>query len=303
MIYVTQGHEKGIGLEIFLKSYLLLPASQKKQITLIASRSSYENYIKDLGFNQKNFSDLKVIFCDLSPEASTPSSASLYHALNVIKAQDILVTLPTSKDQLILNGANKAGYTEYFRDYFHNDNIAMTFKSHEDYVLLITDHVAIKNISSLITKDLIKEKVKVAIDFYKHYFVCFEEIVFAGINPHVGENGILGSEDSVIYEAINDLKKDYSNLSFLGPFSGDTLHMHQKNDRKQLFIYMFHDQGLAKFKAQHGLIGLNISMGLPFLRLSVDHGTAFDLYGKNKANPLSMSYLFKEAFKVIKYVD
>lgn len=300
MIYVTQGHERGIGLEIFLKSFLLLSKEEKADVTLIVEERDLDTNLSDLKLSKKNFKDLNV----LHPQnkLSLPSSTtSLLTALELIKTNDILITLPTSKDQLILDNKNMAGYTEFFRSYYKDSNIAMTFKGLTQNVLLITDHVALKDVPAIITKDLIIDKTNTTLKFYKKYFSTFDEVVFAGINPHVGENGILGQEDFVITEAINQLKNQHA-LLFNGPYSGDTLHMHVDQNKKQLFVYMFHDQGLAQFKAHHGLIGLNISMGLPFLRLSVDHGTAFDLYGKNKANATGMIFLFKQAFEVIKNV-
>lgn len=301
MIYVTQGHEKGIGLEIFLKSYLLLSKHEKSQVTLVANPNDLKNNLSDLKLSASNFKDLKVIHPD--PNKKLPSSTStLLKALEVITPQDILVTLPTSKDQLILNNKNMAGYTEFFRSYYKNVNISMTFKGVSQNVLLITDHVALKDVTKTITKELVVDKTSTTLEFYKKYFSTIDEVVFSGINPHVGENGILGNEDILINHAIDELKSNHI-LKFSGPFSGDTLHMHVNPSIKQLFVYMFHDQGLAQFKAQHGLIGLNVSMGLPFLRLSVDHGTAFDLYGKNKAITSGMIFLFKQVFEVTKYVD
>ncbi len=301
MIYVTQGHERGIGLEIFLKAFLLLSEREKKAVTLVVNEQDLNANFKDLGFKKNNFKDL--ITLHPKTEKGIPSStSSLIHVLNLIKPEDILVTLPTSKDQLIHDGKSLAGYTEFFREYFNNKNISMTFKGTSQNVLLITDHVALKDVTKVITTDLIVEKTNTTIEFYKKYFFDYEQVIFSGINPHVGENGILGSEDKIITTAIDQLKKKHT-LEFKGPYSGDTLHMHHDETKKQLFVYMFHDQGLAQFKAMHGLIGLNISMGLPFLRLSVDHGTAFDLYGKNKANPTGLIFLFKQAFEVMKYVD
>lgn len=300
MIYVTQGHEKGIGLEIFLKSFLLLSPHEKSQVVLVADSQVLDQNLKDLNLSKASFKDLQLISPLADP--SLPSSTrTLVHALNNITEDDILVTLPTSKDQLIYNGKNMAGYTEFFRSFYHNANISMTFRGISQNVLLITDHVALKDVAKIITKDLIVEKTNTTIKFYKKYFSTFDEVIFSGINPHVGENGILGKEDFIIKDAIDLLKKDHI-INFSGPYSGDTLHMHNDSSKNQLFVYMFHDQGLAQFKAMHGLIGLNISMGLPFLRLSVDHGTAFDLYGKNKANPTGMIFLFKQAFEVTKYV-
>jgi 4-hydroxythreonine-4-phosphate dehydrogenase len=300
MIYVTQGHEKGIGLEIFLKSFLMLSHEEKSQVVLVADKSALDQNLRDLKFSAKSFKDLTIVH----PKTVTSlplSTTTLAHALNIIKPSDILITLPTSKDQLIYNGKKMAGYTEYFRSFYKNANIAMTFRGISQNVLLITDHVALKDVTKIITRDLIIEKTNTTIEFYKKYFSTFDEVIFSGINPHVGENGILGKEDFIISDAIDLLKKNHI-LKFSGPYSGDTLHMHTDPSKDQLFVYMFHDQGLAQFKAMHGLIGLNISMGLPFLRLSVDHGTAFDLYGKNKANPSGMIFLFKQAFEVTKYV-
>lgn len=301
MIYVTQGHEKGIGLEIFFKSFLLLSKQEKAEIVLVVSKKDLDANFSDLKLTRKNFKELNLIH-PLDIAGIPSSTSSLMHALSIIKPDDILVTLPTSKNQLVLDNKNMAGYTEFFRSYYQNNNISMTFKGISQNVLLITDHVALKNIAKIITKDLIIEKTDTTIKFYKKYFFNLDEVIFAGINPHVGENGILGSEDGVIETAIDELKKNHTQV-FRGPFSGDTLHMHRDDSRSQLLVYMFHDQGLAQFKAIHGLIGLNISMGLPFLRLSVDHGTAFDLYGKNKANASGMIFLFKQAFEVLKYVD
>ncbi|MBC7540085.1 MAG: 4-hydroxythreonine-4-phosphate dehydrogenase PdxA [Bacteriovorax sp.] len=296
MIYVTQGHESGIGLEIFLKSFLLLSREEKKLIRLVVDKNDLEKNLNDLNLNSKTFSDLIII--ENIKSTSFSSTNSLLTTLNLITNDDILVTLPTSKDQLLLNNKNQAGYTEFFRSYFNNKNISMTFKGLTQNVLLITDHIPLKDITKKITPDLIKEKIKITLDNFKKYFFSFEEVIFSGINPHAGENGILGDEEKFIREAMSDLAKNYGPI-FSGPFSGDTLHHHQAPEKHQLFVYMYHDQGLAQFKSKHGLIGLNITLGLPFLRLSVDHGTAFDLYGKNKANISGMLYLFKQAFEVI----
>lgn len=296
MIYVTQGHESGIGLEIFLKSFLLLSKKEKNSIRLIVDNDHLKKNLFDLNFKKENFRDLHII--ENIPSTGLASSDSLLTALGLIKNDDILVTLPTSKDQLIFETQKKAGYTEFFRSYFQNDNISMTFKGLSQNVLLITDHIPLREVALKIDSNLIKEKTRITLENFQKYFYSFDEIVFSGINPHAGENGILGNEEKNIVSAIGDLTKIYGDI-FHGPFSGDTLHHHLRNDKRQLMVYMFHDQGLAQFKAQYGLIGLNISLGLPFLRLSVDHGTAFDLYGKNKANISGMLYLFKQAFEVL----
>jgi 4-hydroxythreonine-4-phosphate dehydrogenase len=296
MIYVTQGHQVGIGLEIFLKSFLLLSREEKKSIRLVVNKLDLEQNLFDLNLNSKMFHDLIII--ENTKSTTFSSTDSLLTALNLIQKDDILVTLPTSKDQLIFNNKNQAGYTEFFRSYFGNKNISMTFKGLAQNILLITDHIPLKDITTKITAKVIEEKIQITLENFEKYFYAFDEVVFSGINPHAGENGILGDEEKVITEAMNTLTKSYGSI-FSGPFSGDTLHHHHRPDSHQLFVYMYHDQGLAQFKSQYGLIGLNITLGLPFLRLSVDHGTAFNLYGKNKANISGMLYLFKQAFEVM----
>ncbi len=300
MIYVTQGHEVGIGLEIFLKSFLLLTIEEKNKIRLITSTADLSKNIHDLKLNINIFKELQIIENKISTPYS--SSNSLLTALELITENDVLITLPTSKDQLIYKNKKLAGYTEFFRFYYNNKNIAMTFKSTAQHTLLITDHVALKDVPKNITCEKIKHKVKITLDNFRKYFYQFDEVVFSGINPHAGENEILGNEEIHIKKAIIELEKEYGFI-FKGPYSGDTLHHHVNNNKKQLFVYMYHDQGLVQFKWLNGIIGLNITFGLPFLRLSVDHGTAFDLYGKNRANYSGMLFLFKQAFEVINVIN
>lgn len=300
MIYVTQGHESGIGLEIFIKSFLLLSKEEKKLVRLVVSRADFDKNLIDLNLSPNLFKDLLIIDNVVTTKFS--STNSLLTALSLITEKDILVTLPTSKDQLVYNNKNLAGYTEFFRKYYQNKNIAMTFKGISKNILLITDHIPLKEVTKKITSQLIEEKINITLENFNKYFYPIEEVIFSGINPHAGENGILGSEEDNIKDAMVNLQKSYG-LIFKGPYSGDTLHHYFNSNKKQLFVYMFHDQGLATFKNEYGLIGLNITLGLPFLRLSVDHGTAFELYGKNEANSTGMLFLFKQAFEVNSVID
>lgn len=300
MIYVTSGHQKGIGLEIFLKSLLLISKESHKNFYLAVDENTFNENLTFLGLKQSYFSNLNVHFTKKNdfPE----STKSLSWCLTHLKEKDILITLPTSKDQLIFNNQNQAGYTEFFRSYFKTKELPMVFKSNDQNVLLISDHVSLNNVSQYISNELIIAKTKIALNGFAKYFQTIDELVIAGLNPHAGEKGILGDEETKLQPALDRLKAD-TKLNIIGFVSGDTLHFHQKPNINQLFIYMFHDQGLAKFKAENGVIGLNITFGLPFLRLSVDHGTAFELYGKNKANISGMLYLLNTALKVNSHVN
>ena len=305
MIYVTQGHEKGIGLEVFIKSFLQLSPHEQKKFTLIAFKQSLIDTLHFLkipfSFN-KNILKIGLSVLKIDEPKSVDqyqSTHCLIHALKIIKRNDILFTLPTSKDQLYIKNKNQAGHTEFFRTYFKKKDISMFFFSPNIKTLLITDHISLKEVGSKITPKLIESKINLVLsDSKKFHLGHFDEVLLSGINPHVGENGLLGKEDKKIFTALKSLRTQSSKTSFLGPFSGDTLSLHLNQEKQQLLVYMFHDQGLSFFKSQMGLLGVNISLGLPFLRTSVDHGTAFELYGKNLANFSGCLYVMKEMLKL-----
>lgn len=287
MIHVSQGHEKSISLEVFLRSCFLLNSSQLLQIVLHADPKSLEQNLQDLGFHYELKENMIILQDDIhipwkktKTENSNPSLSSLESALSDIRPQDVLVTLPTSKDQF---PSSLAGHTEYFRKTFSKSDLAMTFFDGRHFTLLITDHIPLAQVPKAVTSQSVFQKTSFAIEGIQKYFWPIEKMVFSGINPHAGESGQLGSEDARITEAIEKLRVTYKDAGSIGPVSGDTLHNHMPPHLKCLSVYMHHDQGLAPFKQRNLFWGSNITFGLPFLRLSVDHGTAFDLYAKKKA--------------------
>ena len=292
MIYVGQGHERSISLEIFFKSFLMLSRKEREQFILVVDKNVFESQIKHLKMNSILLS-LQCIFIEGQGPLST---LSLQKCLEITTAKDILITLPTSKDQLLFEGKATAGHTDFFRHYFKNNSIAMTFFGENDLMVLVTDHIPLKNVATEITEELISAKVRIVLREWEKYYYPVEEVFFSGINPHAGEQGLLGKEDAKIGKAINGLKKDFS-VKFSGPFSADSMSM-KKKEKNSLMVYMYHDQALCWFKKSHGFFGFNITLGLPFLRFSVDHGTAFDLYGKDRAYYLGCFCLLKEALKV-----
>lgn len=299
MILVTQGHELGIGLEVFFKAYNKLE-SNFNNYTLYAFKESIQKTASSLDMDFEYFDDyilinskkLNVIF--LKEKTFPQSTIALENALKDIDMNsDILFTLPTSKDQLI-NSDQKIchGYTEFLRNRYQTKNLTMSFLSPKHSVSLVTDHIPLNKVSSTITKELISNKVKNSIETISK-IRKIKNIIVAGINPHSGEGGLLGHEDDIVDQAIRDIKKSFPQLNILGPVPGDTMHFHYKNEN-DLLVYMYHDQGLAPFKFINGLIGINITCGLPFIRVSVDHGTSFNLYGKNLANESGCLYLMEE---------
>lgn len=302
MIYVSQGHEESIGLEVFIKSFLMLSPSQRDGFCLVANLNALKDTLSSIKISFEltegiiHISGAHLKFIDVKTSNLPLSTSSLSFILdNIDHSKDILLTLPTSKDQLIIKGIKAAGYTEFLRKFYNNQSVSMLFSSPTDDALLVTDHIRLSDVSTVINEDLIFSKVSNVLEFYSKYFDAYEEVIFAGINPHVGEGGLLGTEDKCISKAIEKLSLSYE-IPFRGPFSGDTLHFY-RSKKRQLLVYMFHDQGLPWFKSKNHVIGLNISLGLPFLRMSVDHGTAFGLFKQNKANYLGCHYLLTSALK------
>ncbi|EPZ50404.1 4-hydroxythreonine-4-phosphate dehydrogenase PdxA [Bacteriovorax sp. BAL6_X] len=282
MIYVTAGHEKGIGLEVFLKAWSLLSSSQQSKFHLFVGEE-----FKDQLPTELNRTLVQIPY----------SHNALEQACDLCGPSDILVTMPTTKDELFFEGRPVSGHTEYFRKRYKNENLVMFFKSYDANVLLITDHIPLKDVAAKINHDLIHNKVKICVDNYKKYFGHLNDVIISGINPHAGEGGILGSEEKEIIRAIKALNIDET---IIGPLPADGLFLNDNFASDKLFVYMYHDQGLAPFKTMFKSKGANITLGMPFLRLSVDHGTAFDLYGKDCANYMGCYYVLKLALKVIK---
>lgn len=292
-IYVTQGHENGIGIEIFLKSFAVLSKTKKERIVFIGYRSSLLKTLTVCKIPDIIIRDLNVIEPDTF--VFSESLSSLLMGMKLTTKDDILITQPTTKDQLFFDNKHHLGHTEFFRYFYKNQNIPMSFIGLQSNTMLLTDHTALKDVIHL-TENEIVEKVKTSLIGFHHLNPKLKDVYFSGINPHAGEGGLLGIEDGVISLAIQRLTKELSNFHFHGPLSGDTLHLNRSEN--SLLVYAYHDQGLAYFKSQNGLLGINTTFGLPYLRLSVDHGTAFNLYGKNLADFSSMMFLFDFVFKV-----
>ena len=292
MIFVSQGHQRSIGLEIFFKSISLLGERDRKLFHLVGFKSSMDETLKSISTDLK----LSGLVCHhLQPSHLTESRQALEYCLDKTKPHDILITLPTSKDQL----PEKGGHSRLFRKLYKRESISMVFESLGERVLLVTDHIPLGEVPHAIDTPLIVSKVKTAIEGYASLNVPIGEVLLSGINPHAGEGGLLGEEDSVVMRSGEELRKQFPHIHFSQPLPADTLHFHKKSHPGQLLVYMYHDQGLPKFKSEHGTLGVHLTLGLPFLRMSVDHGTAFSLYKKDCANYMGMYHLLSRAIECL----
>jgi 4-hydroxythreonine-4-phosphate dehydrogenase len=302
-VYVTQGHEKGIGLEVFLKSCLMMEKAELNLVTLIAYKKSVETTLQSLKLpfeitpDYISVAHTKINIIWLEEVNFSQSFTALDLGMKLSEAGGVLFTLPTSKDQF----PGYPGHTEYFRAFYNRSDLGMFFSSPKLQVLLLSDHVPVNKLSEIMTQDLIYQRLKAALDTLNQWNWPIRRILISGFNPHAGENGLIGNEDERISSAIKRLRP-MRNLEMYGPLPGDTMLLEQKSPQ-DLLVYVFHDQGLGVFKGLQGFIGSNITLGLPYPRFSPDHGTSFGLFGKNQADYRGCGFSLKEAVNMLKKVS
>ena len=212
---------------------------------------------------------------------------SFINAISLAKKNEVdaICTLPINKESWSKAGINYVGHTDMLRDIFQKDAIMM-LGCEKMYVALFTEHIALKKVPKQIKT---KKLVTFLTDFYSAIGQPKEAIAVLGLNPHAGDNGVLGNEEEKIKKAIKKVnEKLKSNFELQVPDIAFTPHTRK---RYKYFVAMYHDQGLAPLKALHFEESINISLNLPILRTSVDHGTAFDIAYKKDNNLSNKSYI------------
>lgn len=298
-VYVSQGHEAGIGLEVFFKSCLLLSAEELSKITLIAFPDSVHQTLRllkiphEIKEDSLTITSLSLSTVWLTDVDHSESFSALTLAIKLAETGGVLYTLPTSKDQF----PGFPGHTEYFRKFYHRPELGMFFSSPRMQVLLLSDHLPISALSDALTEDVIAKRLHEAVLTLSHWNWPIKRILISGLNPHAGEKGLIGHEDERITHVMKRLSSAFK-FPITGPYPGDTMALEQ-NDPHDLLVYLFHDQGLGVFKGLQGFVGSNITLGLPYPRFSPDHGTSFSLFGKNLADYRGCSFSLKQAIGML----
>ena len=202
------------------------------------------------------------------------------------KSFDALVTAPIHKS--IINESQPfTGHTEYIAHYTDTKNEVMMLTSKTMKVALVTTHVPLSQVSRLITSEKLEQTLRtIHRDLIHRFKINSPKIFVAGLNPHAGENGILGLEEiNILTPVINKLKLE--GMLIEGPLPADTLFTEKYIQKADCFLAMYHDQGLAVFKHANFGLGVNVTLGLPIIRTSVDHGTAIELAGLGNIDPNS----------------
>ncbi len=218
---------------------------------------------------------------------------------------DVLVTAPISKEAISKAGFKFPGHTEFLAHLAGMEEALMMMVSDGLRVALVTSHVALKDVPQVLTRDKILSKIR-ALDasLKKDFGIQRPKIAVFGLNPHASENGKMGTEEQdVIIPAINQAKNE--DILAQGPFPADGFFGSTSRSNFDAVLAMYHDQGLTAFKALAFEEGVNYTAGLPIVRTSPDHGTAFDIAGKNMANSQSMRsaiYLAIDTFRKRKFL-
>ncbi|MGD8780997.1 MAG: 4-hydroxythreonine-4-phosphate dehydrogenase PdxA [Ignavibacteria bacterium] len=226
------------------------------------------------------------------------SYKSIEHSLKLInnKSADAVITAPISKTAFKLAKIEFPGHTELLADWFKSKSYLMLFYSKELTCSLVTIHEPLKKVSLLLTKNKIVKTIQLTKNSLINDFKTNNpKIAVLGFNPHAGENGRIGDEElTKIIPAI----ESFNDENVQGPFVPDAFFANRLYKKFDCFIAMYHDQALIPFKMMNFEKGVNFTAGLPIVRTSPDHGTAFDIAGKNTADASSMIEAFKTAEKI-----
>jgi 4-hydroxythreonine-4-phosphate dehydrogenase len=284
LIVITAGDPAGIGPEIVKKALSDKSIKNKAEYVVIEG-------------NNKGIKIGKV-----QRKAGQIAFGNIKKALVLLKEHDgpkALVTAPINKQAIKKAGISYPGHTEMLAAETGSKDIAMMFSCEDMHLALVTRHIPLKDVSKSITKNKIVRTTRLFNAALKKLTKKQKPtIMVAGLNPHASDAGVMGDEEEKkIIPAIKSLKKEKINVS--GAIAPDLVFYFLKKKKADGVISMYHDQGLGPFKMLFFDKGVNITLGLPFVRTSPDHGTAFDIAGKNIADPKSMIAAIKMAIKMV----
>ncbi|WP_431165796.1 4-hydroxythreonine-4-phosphate dehydrogenase PdxA [Tenacibaculum halocynthiae] len=236
--------------------------------------------------------DVKIEIGKITEAGGNYALKSLQSAVSALKENkiDLLITAPINKENIQSEEFDFPGHTEYLEDNLEGESL-MILMTDELRIGLITGHIPISQVAETISPELIKSKVEIMHTSLKEDFnINKPKIAVLGLNPHCGDKGVIGKEDDeIIRPTIKEIQE--TGKLVYGPYAADGFFGSKNHQKFDGVLAMYHDQGLAPFKALSFGNGVNFTAGLNKVRTSPDHGTGFDIAGKNKANPAS----FKEA--------
>lgn len=316
----TLGDAHGVGMEIMLKAFSSEYLFNHCIPVLYGSKAVFEHYaglldmehmrynlVKDAGDAKPGVINLKDVGSINELNPGTPSTESGALALKALQeaVEDVkqgaitnLVTLPIDKNTIQSDDFKFAGHTDYLADAFESDEYMMILTNDNLRVGMVTGHIPITKVAQSITPEVLTKKIDILLSSLRFdYAIRKPKIAVLGLNPHSGDNGLIGDEEQeVIAPVIKDFV-DKGELVF-GPYPADGFFGTQSYEDFDAVLAMYHDQGLVPFKQLAFSTGVNYTAGLPIVRTSPDHGTAYDIAGKNKADASSLVSAVFEAKKI-----
>jgi 4-hydroxythreonine-4-phosphate dehydrogenase len=323
VIGFTCGDLNGIGIELLIKTLSDNRILEQCAPVIFASNKSINFYRKSLpdinftyqslrDFSRINYKQLSVFNCweeevainagQLTETGGKYARLSLQQAVNALKEQKIhgLVTAPLHKKNIQSGDFNFTGHTPYLQHAFGLRDVVMLMVASNLRVALVTEHVAVKDIAANISKEGIISKLNILNESLSRDFgIEKPRIAVLGLNPHAGDEGLVGNEEQTIIKPAIKEVKDKGMLAF-GPFSADAFFARGQYQEFDAVLAMYHDQGLIPFKSLAIGEGVNFTAGMPIVRTSPDHGTAFDIAGKGIADPSSFLAAIFECIDIIK---
>ena len=324
IIGITMGDAAGIGPEIIVKTlggreiYRIsspLVIGEKRvigrELTAQSSRLKINSItrIREAGFkfgtidlvNLNNIRPERIKIGEVSSIAAKAAVEYIKEALSLAKKREIdaVVTAPLNKDGLHRAGFRFSGHTELFAHLTKTKTYAMMLVGGPLKVVLVTTHLPLSKVSDSLSKAKVYQTIRLTWDNMKYFGVKSPRIGVAGLNPHAGEEGLFGREEKrFIIPAVEEARR--KGIKIAGPLPADTIFYRALKGEFDVIVAMYHDQGLIPLKMLAFDKGVNITLGLPIIRTSVDHGTAYGIAGKGKANPQSLMEALRLAVQLVK---
>jgi 4-hydroxythreonine-4-phosphate dehydrogenase len=313
LIAITMGDPAGIGPEIIVKAMGEQAVFAQSRPVVLGDEGIFADAVRWLkaplkikrigepeeGVFRRGILNL-ISLTDLSrgevplgaPRSQGGAAAYRYIERGVQLAQrwsvDALVTAPISKKALHAAGYPFPGHTELLAQMTGSGDTVMMLAGSRLRVALVTTHLPLRHVPEVLTRERIARTIEITSQGLQAYWgIPSPRLAVAGLNPHAGEGGIFGTEEQeIIVPAIEECR--HKGMSVFGPLPADSLFFHAAAGRYDAVVSLYHDQGLIPLKLLHFRDGVNITLGLPIIRTSVDHGTGYDIAGKGEADPTSL---------------
>ncbi len=321
-IGISCGDLNGIGIELIIKAFSDARILDQCTPVIFASNkviNFYRKSVPEINFNYQSAKELNrinnkqvnVVNCweeevsilpgQLNETGGVYAIKSLRAAVEALKQNHIqgLVTAPVHKKNIQSAEFNFTGHTPFLKSFFNANDVVMMLCAGNFRVALVTEHLPIKEVAQQITREAILSKLAILHhSLIKDFGIEKPKIAVLGLNPHAGDEGLIGKEEEEIIKPA--LKEAKHTMIVTGPYSSDAFFARRYHERFDAVLAMYHDQGLIPFKTLAIGEGVNFTAGLPVVRTSPDHGTAFDIAGKNKADASSFLAAFFECIDIIR---